>query len=108
VRPKDEDEFRDFVTARWHALVRMAYLLTGDHGRAEAALSAAIRDTRGPAVDREYLRNQVSGIVNGNGLTFDGVTIRVPWSGRIAGQQALLITVQPHGGASSPTPSTAT
>jgi RNA polymerase sigma-70 factor (sigma-E family) len=42
VRPKDEDEFRDFVTARWHALVRMAYLLTGDHGRAEDLVQASL------------------------------------------------------------------
>ena len=30
-----EAEFREFVTARWIALLRTAYLLTGDHGRAE-------------------------------------------------------------------------
>ena len=30
-----EEEFRRFVQARWHALVRTAYLLTGDRGRAE-------------------------------------------------------------------------
>ena len=30
-----EEEFRRFVQARWHALVRTAYLLTGDQGRAE-------------------------------------------------------------------------
>ena len=31
----DEEAFREFVTARWTALLRTAYLLTGDHGRAE-------------------------------------------------------------------------
>lgn len=30
-----EEEFRQFVQARWHSLVRTAYLLTGDQGRAE-------------------------------------------------------------------------
>ena len=30
-----EEEFRRFVQARWNALVRTAYLLTGDQGRAE-------------------------------------------------------------------------
>jgi RNA polymerase sigma-70 factor (sigma-E family) len=30
-----EEEFRRFVQARWQALVRTAYLLTGDQGRAE-------------------------------------------------------------------------
>ena len=30
-----EEEFRLFVQARWPALVRTAYLLTGDRGRAE-------------------------------------------------------------------------
>ncbi len=29
------DEFREFVAARWQALVRTAYLLVGDHGLAE-------------------------------------------------------------------------
>lgn len=31
----DEDQFRAFVVARWSALVRSGYLLTGDHGQAE-------------------------------------------------------------------------
>lgn len=31
----DEDGFRGFVVARWGALLRTAYLMTGDHGRAE-------------------------------------------------------------------------
>ncbi|MGO4341720.1 SigE family RNA polymerase sigma factor [Pedococcus sp. 2YAF34] len=30
-----EEEFRQFVQARWHSLVRTAFLLTGDQGRAE-------------------------------------------------------------------------
>jgi RNA polymerase sigma-70 factor (sigma-E family) len=40
-----EAEFREFVTARWHALLRTAYLLTGDHGRAEDLLQTALMRT---------------------------------------------------------------
>lgn len=35
MEPTPEDDFRQFVEASWHPLVRTAYLLTGDHGRAE-------------------------------------------------------------------------
>jgi RNA polymerase sigma-70 factor (sigma-E family) len=38
----DDDAFREFVTARWSALVRTAYLLTGDHGRAEDLVQSAL------------------------------------------------------------------
>lgn len=34
--------FEEFVAARGHALVRMAYLLTGDHGLAEDLVQAAL------------------------------------------------------------------
>ncbi|MEV7006045.1 SigE family RNA polymerase sigma factor [Streptosporangium sp. NPDC051022] len=37
-----EGRFRDFVTARWQAMLRTAYLLTGDHGRAEDLLQTAL------------------------------------------------------------------
>lgn len=37
-----EEEFREFVTARWHALVRSAYLLTGDRGHAEDLVQGAL------------------------------------------------------------------
>ena len=37
-----EAEFREFVTARWIALLRTAYLLTGDHGRAEDLVQNAL------------------------------------------------------------------
>ncbi|RCG29102.1 SigE family RNA polymerase sigma factor [Sphaerisporangium album] len=39
---KAEEQFRDFVTARWRALLRTTYLLTGDHGRAEDLLQVAL------------------------------------------------------------------
>jgi RNA polymerase sigma-70 factor (sigma-E family) len=38
--PDDEAAFRDFVTARSGALLRTAYLLTGDQGDAEDAVQA--------------------------------------------------------------------
>lgn len=37
-----EAEFRDFVQSRWQPLLRTAYLLTGDHGRAEELLQTAL------------------------------------------------------------------
>jgi RNA polymerase sigma-70 factor (sigma-E family) len=38
----DDERFRDFVVARWAALVRTAYLLTGDHGRAEDVVQTVL------------------------------------------------------------------
>jgi RNA polymerase sigma-70 factor (sigma-E family) len=38
----DEDSFRDFVAGRWRPLLRTAYLLTGDAGRAEDLLQTAL------------------------------------------------------------------
>jgi RNA polymerase sigma-70 factor (sigma-E family) len=40
VKPAEEAAFRDFVTARSPALLRTAYLLTGDRGLAEDAVQA--------------------------------------------------------------------
>ena len=37
-----EAEFREFVTTRWTALLRTAYLLTGDHDRAEDLVQSAL------------------------------------------------------------------
>jgi RNA polymerase sigma-70 factor (sigma-E family) len=42
---KAEAEFRDFVQSRWQPLLRTAYLLTGDHGRAEELLQTALLRT---------------------------------------------------------------
>jgi RNA polymerase sigma-70 factor (sigma-E family) len=39
---KADAEFRDFVQSRWQPLLRTAYLLTGDHGRAEELLQTAL------------------------------------------------------------------
>jgi RNA polymerase sigma-70 factor (sigma-E family) len=38
----DEEAFKEFVTARWGSLVRRAYLLTGDHGRAEDLVQSTL------------------------------------------------------------------
>ncbi len=38
----DEDQFRTFVETRWHTLLRLAYLLTGDAGRAEDLVQSAL------------------------------------------------------------------
>ncbi|NLT55826.1 MAG: SigE family RNA polymerase sigma factor [Actinomycetales bacterium] len=43
--PRDEGEFRSFVQSRWPALVRYAYVLTGDAGHAEDAVQAALERT---------------------------------------------------------------
>lgn len=37
-----EDDFHEFVTARWSALLRTAYLLTGDRGRGEDLVQGAL------------------------------------------------------------------
>ncbi len=37
-----EADFQEFVTTRWPALLRTAYLLTGDHGHAEDLLQTAL------------------------------------------------------------------
>ena len=63
-----EDDFRDFVTARWSALLRTAYLLTGDRDRAEDLVQSALvrahrhwsrirRDGAGEAYVRKTMTN---------------------------------------------------
>jgi RNA polymerase sigma-70 factor (sigma-E family) len=42
VRATDEAEFREFMTARWPALLRTAYLLTGDRHLAEDLAQTAL------------------------------------------------------------------
>lgn len=37
-----EDDFDEFVSARWNALLRTAYLLAGDRGRAEDLVQGAL------------------------------------------------------------------
>ncbi len=64
-----EDDFREFVTARWSALVRTAYLLTGSRDRAEDLVqSALVRAHRHwPKIQREgtaeaYLRRTMTNL----------------------------------------------
>jgi RNA polymerase sigma-70 factor (sigma-E family) len=45
VSPTPPADFRDFVDARWPALVRYAYVLTGDRGHAEDAVQVALERT---------------------------------------------------------------
>jgi RNA polymerase sigma-70 factor (sigma-E family) len=45
VSPTPPADFRAFVDARWPALVRYAYALTGDRGHAEDAVQAALEKT---------------------------------------------------------------
>ena len=40
--PHDEQDFPDFVVGQWHALLRTAYLLTGDRGEAEDLVQTAL------------------------------------------------------------------
>ncbi|HEV2634689.1 MAG TPA: hypothetical protein VGX23_06050 [Actinocrinis sp.] len=52
-----EDDFREFVTARWSALLRTAYLLTGDRDRAEDLVQGALvraHDRRGLAPGPDF------------------------------------------------------
>src|SRR3954447_13739302 len=42
VTANDEEAFRDFVAGRWSALLRTAYLLTGDEHRAEDLLQTSL------------------------------------------------------------------
>jgi RNA polymerase sigma-70 factor (sigma-E family) len=37
-----DEQFPEFVRARWHPLLRTAFLLTGDHGQAEDLLQTAL------------------------------------------------------------------
>jgi RNA polymerase sigma-70 factor (sigma-E family) len=39
---RDRSEFTDFVAARWPAMLRTAYLLTGDRGHAEDLVQTAL------------------------------------------------------------------
>lgn len=43
--PLDEADFHQFVASRWTALVRYAYLLTGDLGHAEDLVQVALEGT---------------------------------------------------------------
>jgi len=63
VNALEDDEFRDFVAARGHALLRTAYLLTGDQQLAEDLVQTALEkcaarwaSIRVPAAAEAYVR----------------------------------------------------
>jgi RNA polymerase sigma-70 factor, ECF subfamily len=63
----DEDAFRAFVASRNTALLRSAYLLTGDHGQAEDLVQTALVKTylawsriREPAAVESYVRRTMA------------------------------------------------
>ena len=63
VRDMQDESFRAFVTSRQHALLRTAYLLTGDQGLAEDLVQSALEKTlrrwsaiRAPAAVEAYVR----------------------------------------------------
>ena len=67
VRDMQDESFRAFVTSRQHALLRTAYLLTGDQGLAEDLVQSALEKTlrrwsaiRAPAAVEAMYREQVS------------------------------------------------
>jgi RNA polymerase sigma-70 factor (sigma-E family) len=63
VKAHDDEAFRGFVAARWNALVRTAYLLTGDKQTAEDLVQTALEKTvrnwaavRSPGAAEAYVR----------------------------------------------------
>jgi hypothetical protein len=61
-------------------------------------LTAAVRDTRGPIIDRAILAHFVGYALRDSGLSAQDVTIRVRWCGSINDKPAALFTIQPEGG----------
>ncbi len=63
-----------------------------------AILAEATRDTRGEEPDPVLLQRTIAEALTEAGLSVDGVDIRVPWSGRVRGSAAHVVTIQPEGG----------
>lgn len=61
-------------------------------------LTAAVRDARGPGIDRAILARFVDHALRNSHLLARDVTIRVRWSGSLNGKPAVLFTIQPKGG----------
>ena len=61
-------------------------------------LTAAVRDTRGPVIDRAILARFVDYALRDSRLPAQDVTIRVRWCGSINDKSAALFTIQPKGG----------
>ncbi|WP_327041668.1 hypothetical protein OG400_33005 [Micromonospora ureilytica] len=64
----------------------------------ESLVSAARRPARGAPLDDANLRNFVQTALQDSHLPAAGTTVRMRWSGRVHGQAAALLTVQPTGG----------
>jgi hypothetical protein len=70
----------------------------GGQDLTDAALTAAARDARGPALDRAVLAGFADQALTDSHLSARDVTLRLRWSGTVNGQPAALITIQPSGG----------
>lgn len=91
VRRGDEVLYRGEVFGSWPGTVPQP-------GEIEALLPAAVRDSRGPAVDPAVLASFVRVALEDSRLRAAGTTVRVRWTGTVNGQPAALFTVQPTGG----------
>ena len=68
------------------------------HEPTDDMLTAAVRHTRGPAIDRAILARFVGFALQDSRLSARDVTIRVRWCGRINDKPATLFTIQPRDG----------
>jgi hypothetical protein len=64
----------------------------------DAQLAEAVRESRGPAPDPAVLASFVSVALSDSHLPASGATVRLRWSGRVNGQAAVLLMVQPPDG----------
>ncbi|MBQ1020930.1 hypothetical protein KBX71_24060 [Micromonospora sp. D93] len=64
----------------------------------ESLVSAVRRPAQGTPLDDANLRNFVQTALQDSHLPAAGTTVRMRWSGRVHGQAAALLTVQPTGG----------
>ncbi|MGH3680067.1 MAG: hypothetical protein ACRDT2_07425 [Natronosporangium sp.] len=65
---------------------------------ADAQLAEAVRDSRGSAPDPAVLASFFRVALSDSHLPAAGAALRLRWSGRVNGQAAVLLTVQPPGG----------
>ncbi|MGX5655315.1 SigE family RNA polymerase sigma factor [Geodermatophilus nigrescens] len=91
VADADDAGFREFVTRQRSALLRTAYLLTGDHGRAEDLVQTALLETY-----RRWAR------VSGRGdptayVRRAPVTTATSWRRRLSSTEQVVETLPEHG-----------
>ncbi|ROT31537.1 hypothetical protein EF879_13975 [Micromonospora sp. HM5-17] len=94
VRRGDEVLYQGEVFGSWSGPAPQPELVE----EIEALLPAAVRDSRGPAVDPAVLAGFVRVALENSLLPAAGTTVRVRWTGTVNDQPAALITVQPTGG----------